>query len=257
MKVLQRGKSWNTNKEISGITSLIEVAKHKRVFACSTFHKVHLINLSLVISHRAVIQHVGDKNQSKRFSSSPCLLRLLWFNSLPNKRVNNYWISDALLQAFKICITWRWIKSLQWLKTFFSTTACKHAPLSARLRSVFHLGFDTLKKSTLTNKCFLQVTALQWLVLLLAVTKLNCAQQCSKRCRGPSPSDCCNEHCAAGCTGPRATDCLVRTRLFFVGCESSGTIQSAQEGDVARGCAHFSVSHRRFKSGWAATAAAS
>ncbi|KAK7945473.1 hypothetical protein WMY93_001201 [Mugilogobius chulae] len=39
-------------------------------------------------------------------------------------------------------------------------------------------------------------------------TKLNCAQQCSKRCRGPSPSDCCNEHCAAGCTGPRATDCL-------------------------------------------------
>ncbi|KAJ0011945.1 hypothetical protein NQD34_012920 [Periophthalmus magnuspinnatus] len=39
-------------------------------------------------------------------------------------------------------------------------------------------------------------------------TKLNCAQQCSKRCKGPSPSDCCNEHCAAGCTGPRATDCL-------------------------------------------------
>ncbi|XP_028988079.1 epidermal growth factor receptor [Betta splendens] len=40
------------------------------------------------------------------------------------------------------------------------------------------------------------------------LTKLNCAQQCSKRCKGPSPSDCCNEHCAAGCTGPRATDCL-------------------------------------------------
>lgn len=40
------------------------------------------------------------------------------------------------------------------------------------------------------------------------LTKLNCAQQCSKRCKGPSPSDCCNEHCAAGCTGPRAEDCL-------------------------------------------------
>ncbi|KAL6103913.1 egfr [Pungitius sinensis] len=40
------------------------------------------------------------------------------------------------------------------------------------------------------------------------LTKLNCAQQCSKRCKGPSPNDCCNEHCAAGCTGPRATDCL-------------------------------------------------
>uniref|UniRef100_A0A8C4H5U2 Receptor protein-tyrosine kinase n=1 Tax=Dicentrarchus labrax TaxID=13489 RepID=A0A8C4H5U2_DICLA len=41
------------------------------------------------------------------------------------------------------------------------------------------------------------------------LTKLNCAEQCSKRCNGISPSDCCNEHCAAGCTGPRATDCLV------------------------------------------------
>ncbi|XP_074549435.1 melanoma receptor tyrosine-protein kinase-like isoform X2 [Halichoeres trimaculatus] len=39
-------------------------------------------------------------------------------------------------------------------------------------------------------------------------TKLQCAEQCSQRCRGPKPSDCCNEHCAAGCTGPRATDCL-------------------------------------------------
>nr|XP_023663224.1 epidermal growth factor receptor-like [Paramormyrops kingsleyae] len=39
-------------------------------------------------------------------------------------------------------------------------------------------------------------------------TKLNCAEQCSRRCKGPKPSDCCNEHCAAGCTGPRPTDCL-------------------------------------------------
>uniref|UniRef100_A0A8C9XK04 receptor protein-tyrosine kinase n=1 Tax=Sander lucioperca TaxID=283035 RepID=A0A8C9XK04_SANLU len=42
----------------------------------------------------------------------------------------------------------------------------------------------------------------------LSVTKLQCAEQCSRRCRGPKPSDCCNEHCAAGCSGPRATDCL-------------------------------------------------
>ncbi|PWA32047.1 hypothetical protein CCH79_00020389 [Gambusia affinis] len=42
------------------------------------------------------------------------------------------------------------------------------------------------------------------------VTKLLCAEQCSRRCRGPKPIDCCNEHCAGGCTGPRATDCLVR-----------------------------------------------
>ncbi|KAK2859787.1 hypothetical protein Q5P01_004407 [Channa striata] len=39
-------------------------------------------------------------------------------------------------------------------------------------------------------------------------TKLQCAEQCSRRCKGPNLSDCCNEHCAAGCTGPRATDCL-------------------------------------------------
>ncbi|XP_019749453.1 melanoma receptor tyrosine-protein kinase-like isoform X2 [Hippocampus comes] len=44
-------------------------------------------------------------------------------------------------------------------------------------------------------------------------TKLSCAEQCSRRCRGPKPSDCCNEHCAAGCNGPRATDCLA-CRLF-------------------------------------------
>ncbi|KAJ3595112.1 hypothetical protein NHX12_004417 [Muraenolepis orangiensis] len=40
------------------------------------------------------------------------------------------------------------------------------------------------------------------------LTKLRCAQQCSKRCNGLFPKDCCNDHCAAGCTGPRATDCL-------------------------------------------------
>ncbi|CAL8345141.1 unnamed protein product [Merluccius merluccius] len=40
------------------------------------------------------------------------------------------------------------------------------------------------------------------------LTKLTCAQQCPKRCNGPSPSHCCNDHCAAGCTGPKATDCL-------------------------------------------------
>ncbi|XP_074484735.1 melanoma receptor tyrosine-protein kinase-like [Sebastes fasciatus] len=39
-------------------------------------------------------------------------------------------------------------------------------------------------------------------------TRLQCAEQCSRRCRGPKPIDCCNEHCAAGCSGPRATDCL-------------------------------------------------
>ncbi|KAM8823287.1 melanoma receptor tyrosine-protein kinase-like [Spinachia spinachia] len=39
-------------------------------------------------------------------------------------------------------------------------------------------------------------------------TRLQCAERCSRRCRGPGPSDCCNEHCAAGCSGPRASDCL-------------------------------------------------
>uniref|UniRef100_A0AAY4BJC1 receptor protein-tyrosine kinase n=1 Tax=Denticeps clupeoides TaxID=299321 RepID=A0AAY4BJC1_9TELE len=40
------------------------------------------------------------------------------------------------------------------------------------------------------------------------ITKVICAEQCSGRCRGHEPSDCCNEHCASGCTGPRSTDCL-------------------------------------------------
>uniref|UniRef100_A0A8C6RJX8 receptor protein-tyrosine kinase n=1 Tax=Nannospalax galili TaxID=1026970 RepID=A0A8C6RJX8_NANGA len=41
------------------------------------------------------------------------------------------------------------------------------------------------------------------------LTKIICAQQCSRRCRGKSPSDCCHNQCAAGCTGPRESDCLV------------------------------------------------
>lgn len=48
----------------------------------------------------------------------------------------------------------------------------------------------------------------------LSVTKLQCAKQCSRRCRGPKPTDCCHENCAAGCTGPGATDCLVSVCMF-------------------------------------------
>ncbi|XP_045443143.1 epidermal growth factor receptor isoform X2 [Pipistrellus kuhlii] len=45
------------------------------------------------------------------------------------------------------------------------------------------------------------------------LTKTICAQQCSGRCRGKSPSDCCHTQCAAGCTGPRESDCLVCRRF--------------------------------------------
>ncbi|XP_036374455.1 epidermal growth factor receptor [Megalops cyprinoides] len=54
------------------------------------------------------------------------------------------------------------------------------------------------------------------------LTKLNCAEQCSQRCKGPKPIDCCNEHCAAGCTGPRPTDCLA-CRAF----QDEGTCKDA------------------------------
>ncbi|XP_048121674.1 epidermal growth factor receptor-like isoform X1 [Alosa alosa] len=40
------------------------------------------------------------------------------------------------------------------------------------------------------------------------MTRLVCADQCSRRCKGPKPSDCCNENCAGGCTGPYASDCF-------------------------------------------------
>lgn len=55
---------------------------------------------------------------------------------------------------------------------------------------------------------------------------MNCAQQCSKRCNGPTPSDCCNEHCAAGCTGPRATDCLVRETYLGESWSHQGELQT-------------------------------
>ncbi|XP_072431767.1 epidermal growth factor receptor isoform X1 [Chiloscyllium punctatum] len=44
-------------------------------------------------------------------------------------------------------------------------------------------------------------------------TKKICAQQCSGRCRGKNPSDCCHTQCAAGCTGPREYDCLACQRF--------------------------------------------
>lgn len=42
-----------------------------------------------------------------------------------------------------------------------------------------------------------------------AVTRMQCASGC-RRCKGPSPNDCCHTHCAAGCTGPKDSDCLVK-----------------------------------------------
>ncbi|XP_038653721.1 epidermal growth factor receptor [Scyliorhinus canicula] len=44
-------------------------------------------------------------------------------------------------------------------------------------------------------------------------TKKICAQQCSGRCRGPNPSDCCHNQCASGCTGPKEYDCLACQRF--------------------------------------------
>lgn len=161
-------------------------------------------------------------------------------------------IDQVMYNTHKICIAGQWIKSLKWLKIFFYPQQPANVQLCLSDYTQYFIWdffFPHKNRQWLTNAC---CQWLQWLVLLLAVTKLNCAQQCSKRCRGPSPSDCCNEHCAAGCTGPRATDCLVRTRLLPVGCESSDTIQGAQGGDGARGCSHFSLSRRRFESGWAA-----
>ncbi|XP_077125264.1 epidermal growth factor receptor [Ranitomeya variabilis] len=45
------------------------------------------------------------------------------------------------------------------------------------------------------------------------LTKLDCAQQCSERCRGSAPSDCCHSQCASGCRGPKETDCLACRRF--------------------------------------------
>ncbi|KAM6977789.1 receptor tyrosine-protein kinase erbB-3b [Aplochiton taeniatus] len=41
-----------------------------------------------------------------------------------------------------------------------------------------------------------------------SLTKTVCALQCSGRCFGTSPGDCCHSECAGGCTGPHETDCF-------------------------------------------------
>uniref|UniRef100_A0A3Q1JNP2 Receptor protein-tyrosine kinase n=1 Tax=Anabas testudineus TaxID=64144 RepID=A0A3Q1JNP2_ANATE len=45
------------------------------------------------------------------------------------------------------------------------------------------------------------------------LTKTVCAPQCSGRCFGTSPRDCCHTECAAGCKGPLDVDCFA-CRLF-------------------------------------------
>ncbi|XP_063330258.1 receptor tyrosine-protein kinase erbB-3a [Pelmatolapia mariae] len=40
------------------------------------------------------------------------------------------------------------------------------------------------------------------------LTKTVCAPQCSGRCFGRNPSECCHVECAGGCTGPKDTDCF-------------------------------------------------
>uniref|UniRef100_A0A3P9BQH5 Receptor protein-tyrosine kinase n=1 Tax=Maylandia zebra TaxID=106582 RepID=A0A3P9BQH5_9CICH len=40
------------------------------------------------------------------------------------------------------------------------------------------------------------------------ITKTVCAPQCSGRCFGRNPSECCHVECAGGCTGPKDTDCF-------------------------------------------------
>ncbi|XP_042333118.1 epidermal growth factor receptor isoform X2 [Sceloporus undulatus] len=46
------------------------------------------------------------------------------------------------------------------------------------------------------------------------LTKVDCAAQCSGRCKGRLPSDCCHTQCAAGCTGPKESDCLACRKFW-------------------------------------------
>nr|XP_060637542.1 epidermal growth factor receptor [Anolis sagrei ordinatus] len=46
------------------------------------------------------------------------------------------------------------------------------------------------------------------------LTKIGCAEQCSGRCKGKLPSDCCHTQCAAGCTGPKESDCLACRKFW-------------------------------------------
>jgi len=39
------------------------------------------------------------------------------------------------------------------------------------------------------------------------LTRVNCAKQCSERCFGQQPNECCHPECAGGCSGPYDTQC--------------------------------------------------
>ncbi|KAH0521488.1 Epidermal growth factor receptor [Microtus ochrogaster] len=72
---------------------------------------------------------------------------------------------------------------------------------------------DTIQWRDIVQDIFLSNMSMESQNQPRSLTKIICAQQCSRRCRGRSPSDCCHNQCAAGCTGPRESDCLVCHRF--------------------------------------------
>ncbi|OXB74339.1 UNVERIFIED_CONTAM: hypothetical protein H355_014552 [Colinus virginianus] len=69
-------------------------------------------------------------------------------------------------------------------------------------------NMDTVLWNDIIDTSRKPLTVLDFASNLSSLTKVICAQQCSGRCRGKVPSDCCHNQCAAGCTGPRESDCL-------------------------------------------------
>uniref|UniRef100_A0A8B9T409 Receptor protein-tyrosine kinase n=1 Tax=Anas platyrhynchos TaxID=8839 RepID=A0A8B9T409_ANAPL len=69
-------------------------------------------------------------------------------------------------------------------------------------------NMDTVLWNDIIDTSRKPLTVLDFASNLSTLTKVICAQQCSGRCRGKVPSDCCHNQCAAGCTGPRESDCL-------------------------------------------------
>uniref|UniRef100_A0A3Q0SJS4 Receptor protein-tyrosine kinase n=1 Tax=Amphilophus citrinellus TaxID=61819 RepID=A0A3Q0SJS4_AMPCI len=102
------------------------------------------------------------------------------------------------------------LKQLQLSKILKGGVKMTHNPLLCNTETI--LWWDIVDRASNYSMVFntdeFPKKCVQISVLSFALTKLLCAEQCSWRCRGPKPIDCCNEHCAAGCTGPRAIDCL-------------------------------------------------
>ncbi|CAG07098.1 unnamed protein product, partial [Tetraodon nigroviridis] len=177
------------HRDLSFLRSIEEVGGYVLI-ALNTVSRIHLDNLRIIRGHslydnKFALKVISNYNKSTGLGTSELLL-----NSLTEILKGGVKISSKMLCN---------VDTIQWNDIVNTETK----PAMELPEKSNNPQCQKCHSSCFNGSCWAPGSQ-----NCQQLTKLNCAQQCSRRCNGPAPSNCCNEHCAAGCTGPRATDCL-------------------------------------------------